>query len=95
MDGLAEDGALRCPWHHAAFDLATGEAWRAPAFASLAGKSSAREKGYLCESAGSQSRARQKSNIPTQAQKYFDRRRRRKDYAKKIVLQRRRGPASD
>ncbi|ATQ69009.1 MULTISPECIES: FAD-dependent oxidoreductase [Methylosinus] len=36
IDGLAEDGVLRCPWHHALFDLATGEALHAPAFAPLA-----------------------------------------------------------
>lgn len=35
IDGLAEDGALRCPWRHAVFDLATGEARHAPAFAPL------------------------------------------------------------
>lgn len=35
IDGLAEDGVLRCPWHHAVFDLATGEALHAPAFAPL------------------------------------------------------------
>lgn len=35
IDGLAEDGVLRCPWHHAVFDLATGEARHAPAFAPL------------------------------------------------------------
>ena len=35
VDGLIVDGSVRCPWHHACFDLYTGEAVRAPAFSSL------------------------------------------------------------
>jgi NADPH-dependent 2,4-dienoyl-CoA reductase/sulfur reductase-like enzyme/nitrite reductase/ring-hydroxylating ferredoxin subunit len=35
-EGVIEDGAVRCPWHHACFDLRTGEALHAPALSPLA-----------------------------------------------------------
>ncbi|NEX93469.1 FAD-dependent oxidoreductase [Caulobacter sp. 17J65-9] len=34
-EGLAVGRTVRCPWHHACFDLATGEALAAPAFSRL------------------------------------------------------------
>ncbi len=34
-DGLCVDGQVHCPWHHATFDLSTGEAVGAPALNSL------------------------------------------------------------
>jgi NADPH-dependent 2,4-dienoyl-CoA reductase/sulfur reductase-like enzyme/nitrite reductase/ring-hydroxylating ferredoxin subunit len=36
VEGLLVDGTVRCPWHHACFDLQTGEALNAPAFDPLA-----------------------------------------------------------
>src|SRR3974390_3298426 len=35
-EGLITGESVRCPWHHACFDLRTGEAARAPALSPLA-----------------------------------------------------------
>ena len=35
-DGVVDDGEVRCPWHHACFDIRTGEALHAPALSPLA-----------------------------------------------------------
>src|SRR5688572_1402584 len=34
-EGLVVDGPIRCPWHHACFELRSGEALHAPAFEPL------------------------------------------------------------
>ena len=35
-EGVVTDGAVRCPWHHACFDVRTGEALHAPALSPVA-----------------------------------------------------------
>src|ERR1700738_754743 len=35
-EGLVDDGEVRCPWHHACFDIRTGEALHAPALSPVA-----------------------------------------------------------
>src|SRR5258707_656814 len=60
-DGLVVDGSVRCPWHHACFDLRTGEATRAPALSPLAV--------WTVEQEGGRIVVRQKKDQPQSAKK--------------------------
>lgn len=51
-EGLLDGGSIRCPWHHACFDLQTGEALRPPALASLATYEVVRRDGRIYVGAG-------------------------------------------
>jgi NADPH-dependent 2,4-dienoyl-CoA reductase/sulfur reductase-like enzyme/nitrite reductase/ring-hydroxylating ferredoxin subunit len=46
-EGIVVDGGVRCPWHHACFDIRSGEALRAPATAPLACWNVAQKDGYI------------------------------------------------
>src|SRR5690349_19933474 len=47
-EGLVIGGSIRCPWHHACFDLRSGEAVRAPATFSLNCWEVEKKDGRIC-----------------------------------------------
>jgi NADPH-dependent 2,4-dienoyl-CoA reductase/sulfur reductase-like enzyme/nitrite reductase/ring-hydroxylating ferredoxin subunit len=46
-EGLVTGGSIRCPWHHACFDLRTGEAARPPALSPIGVWKVEREDGHI------------------------------------------------
>ena len=60
-EGLVADGTVRCPWHHARFDLATGEAVCAPALDAL--------PCWRVEQQGSKAYVREKLVVPPRTRK--------------------------
>ena len=69
VDGLVVDDTVRCPWHHACFDLRTGEALRAPALRPVASWSVEQHDGRIfvrakCERAAPISRRKASGRAP-------------------------------
>jgi NADPH-dependent 2,4-dienoyl-CoA reductase/sulfur reductase-like enzyme/nitrite reductase/ring-hydroxylating ferredoxin subunit len=66
-DGLIIDHTVRCPWHHACFDLRTGEALRAPALSPVDSWSVEQREGKIFvkeKRAQAPARARAKPDAP-------------------------------
>jgi NADPH-dependent 2,4-dienoyl-CoA reductase/sulfur reductase-like enzyme/nitrite reductase/ring-hydroxylating ferredoxin subunit len=63
-EGLVVDDTVRCPWHHACFDLRSGEALRAPAFNPVACWSVEQRDGRIFVGEKRQPAAKPASNRP-------------------------------